>query len=88
MSWLLLQLKLGEPEVQYRLTRREVRELTLKRMASIWKVLVQKIGVCLPEAGRDPNGALAKRLAVSRLPSPLRLLHRFMCLCSFSRARW
>lgn len=60
----VLQLKLGEPEIQVRLTRREVRELTLKRMASIWKVLVQKIGVCLPEAGRDPNSLLADRVAV------------------------
>ena len=63
----VLQLKLGEPEVQIRLTRRDVRTASLKRMASIWKVLVQKIGVCLPEAGRDPNGGLAQRLAVSLL---------------------
>ena len=60
----VLQLKLGEPEVQYTLTRGDVRHLTLKSMASIWKVLVEKIGVCLPEAGRDPQGRLAKRVAV------------------------
>ena len=63
----VLQLKLGESEVQYTLTRGDVRHLTLTSMAAIWKVLVEKIGVCLPEAGRDPQGRLAKRVAV-RLP--------------------
>lgn len=67
----VLELCLGEPEVQMRLTHGEVKALTLKRMAAIWKVLVQKLGVCLPEAGRDPNGHLAKRVGV-RPP----LLHR------------
>lgn len=71
----VLQLKLGEPEVQYTLTRGDVRHLTLKSMASIWKVLVEKIGVCLPEAGRDPQGRLAKRVAVSlSLLTPARRL--------------
>ncbi|CAL5224539.1 g7238 [Coccomyxa viridis] len=58
----VLQLKLGEPEVQIRLTRGDVRTASLKRMASIWKTLVQKIGVCLPEASRDPNSILAQRI--------------------------
>ncbi len=61
----VLQLKLGEPEVQIRLTRGDVRTASLKRMASIWKTLVQKIGVCLPEASRDPNSILAQRITVS-----------------------
>ena len=73
----VLRLKLGEPEVQCTLTRGDVRHLTLQSMASMWKVLVEKIGMCLPEAVRDPQGRLAKRMGV-RL-SPLTPARRPLC---------
>jgi hypothetical protein len=55
----LLELRLGEPEVQVSLTRSELRQLSLERMAQIWKVRQGRrpelsydgLSLCPPGAG-------------------------------------